>query len=76
MYEVRGERLGAAQTASSATQAAQKILMLAAESVDMLRSVSSVSKDGLDRTDMPVPYPLPAAVFSAVHAANTHSVAG
>ncbi|OJT12311.1 hypothetical protein TRAPUB_11138 [Trametes pubescens] len=43
---------GAAPTADSATQAAQKILTLATESLDMLRSVTSVFKDSLDRADI------------------------
>jgi hypothetical protein len=38
-------------TASSATQAAQRILTLATESLDMMRGVTSVVKDSLDRAD-------------------------
>lgn len=45
---------GAGASADSATQAAQKILTLATESLDMLRSVTSVFKDSLERADMSV----------------------
>lgn len=38
-------------TAGSATQAAQRILTLATESLDMMRGVTSVVKDSLDRAD-------------------------
>ncbi|KAI0698330.1 transcription factor Opi1-domain-containing protein [Cytidiella melzeri] len=38
-------------TAGSATNAAQKILTLATESLDMLRAVTSVFKDSLDKAD-------------------------
>ncbi|KAI0358281.1 Opi1-domain-containing protein [Trametes cingulata] len=41
-----------APTADSATQAAQKILTLATESLDMLRGVTGVFKDSLDRADI------------------------
>ena len=43
---------GTPPTVDGATQAAQKILTLATESLDMLRSVTSVFKDSLDRADM------------------------
>ncbi|KAI0675989.1 transcription factor Opi1-domain-containing protein [Trametes maxima] len=39
-------------TADSATQAAQKILTLATESLDMLRGVTGVFKDSLERADI------------------------
>ncbi|THH11396.1 hypothetical protein EW146_g8057 [Bondarzewia mesenterica] len=38
-------------TAGSATQAAQRILTLATESLDMMRGVTAVVKDSLDRAD-------------------------
>lgn len=38
-------------TAGSATNAAQKILTLATESLDMLRAVTNVFKDSLDKAD-------------------------
>ena len=38
-------------TASAATHAAQRILTLATESLDMMRGVASVVKDSLDRAD-------------------------
>ena len=38
-------------TAGAATQAAQKILTLATESLDMLRAVTSVFKESLDKAD-------------------------
>ncbi|ETW79146.1 hypothetical protein HETIRDRAFT_445866 [Heterobasidion irregulare TC 32-1] len=38
-------------TAGSATQAAQRILTLATESLDMMRGVTGVVKDSLDRAD-------------------------
>ncbi|OAX36502.1 Opi1-domain-containing protein [Rhizopogon vinicolor AM-OR11-026] len=38
-------------TTSSATQAAQRILTLATESLDMMRGVTGVVKDSLDRAD-------------------------
>lgn len=38
-------------TAGSATQAAQRILTLATESLDMMRSVTGVFKESLDRAD-------------------------
>ncbi|KAI0272384.1 transcription factor Opi1-domain-containing protein [Gloeopeniophorella convolvens] len=38
-------------TAGSATQAAQRILALATESLDMMRGVTGVVKDSLDRAD-------------------------
>ncbi|KAA1468965.1 Opi1-domain-containing protein [Dentipellis sp. KUC8613] len=38
-------------TADAATQAAQRILTLAMESLDMMRGVTSVVKDSLDRAD-------------------------
>ncbi|KAI0742025.1 transcription factor Opi1-domain-containing protein [Daedaleopsis nitida] len=43
---------GTPPTVDSATQAAQKILTLATESLDMLRGVTSVFKDSLDRADI------------------------
>ncbi|KAH9849863.1 transcription factor Opi1-domain-containing protein [Lenzites betulinus] len=43
---------GAGTSADSATQAAQKILTLATESLDMLRSVTSVFRDSLERADI------------------------
>lgn len=38
-------------TAGTATQAAQRILTLATESLDMMRGVTAVVKDSLDRAD-------------------------
>ncbi|RPD64490.1 Opi1-domain-containing protein [Lentinus tigrinus ALCF2SS1-7] len=43
---------GTPPTVDGATQAAQKILTLATESLDMLRSVTGVFKDSLDRADI------------------------
>lgn len=42
---------GMPPTAGAATQAAQKILTLATESLDMLRSVTGVFKESLDKAD-------------------------
>ncbi|KAH7923959.1 Opi1-domain-containing protein [Leucogyrophana mollusca] len=42
---------GRSLTAGAATQAAQKILTLATESLDMMRGVTGVVKDSLDRAD-------------------------
>ena len=42
---------GTHPTAGAATQAAQRILTLATESLDMIRSVTSVFKDSLDRAE-------------------------
>jgi hypothetical protein len=42
----------AAPSASATTQAAQRILTLATESLDMMRGVTGVVKDSLDRADM------------------------
>lgn len=42
---------GGAPTAGAATNAAQKILTLATESLDMLRAVTNVFKDSLDKAD-------------------------
>jgi hypothetical protein len=42
----------AVSTASATTQAAQRILTLATESLDMMRGVTGVVKDSLDRADM------------------------
>ncbi|KAI0761812.1 transcription factor Opi1-domain-containing protein [Trametes elegans] len=47
-----GSAPGPAHTADSATQAAQKILTLATESLDMLRGVTGVFKDSLERADI------------------------
>ncbi|KAI0369775.1 Opi1-domain-containing protein [Pilatotrama ljubarskyi] len=49
---VGGAAAGGATTADSATQAAQKILTLATESLDMLRGVTGVFKDSLERADI------------------------
>ena len=38
-------------TAGTATNAAQKILTLATESLDMLRAVTAVFKESLDKAD-------------------------
>ncbi|KAI9062674.1 Opi1-domain-containing protein [Trametes sanguinea] len=43
---------GAPPTADKATQAAQKILTLATESLDMLRGVTGVFKESLERADI------------------------
>ena len=43
---------GAPPTVDGATQAAQKILTLATESLDTLRGVTGVFKDSLERADM------------------------
>ena len=43
--------LGALPTTGAATNAAQKILTLATESLDMLRAVTSVFKESLDKAD-------------------------
>jgi len=42
---------GGASTTGAATSAAQKILTLATESLDMLRAVTNVFKDSLDKAD-------------------------
>jgi transcriptional repressor OPI1 len=42
---------GTHPTAGAATQAAQRILTLATESLDMIRSVTSVFKESLDRAE-------------------------
>lgn len=42
---------GAAATTGATTQAAQKILTLATESLDMLRAVTAVFKESLDKAD-------------------------
>lgn len=39
-------------TASSAAQAAQRILTLATESLDMMRNVNAIFKESLDRADV------------------------
>lgn len=44
-------RVGLRPTTSAATQAAQRVLTLATESLDMMRGVTSVVKDSLDRAD-------------------------
>ncbi|KAI0326995.1 Opi1-domain-containing protein [Cubamyces sp. BRFM 1775] len=47
-----GAAVGAAPTADTANKAAQKILTLATESLDMLRSVTGVFKESLERADI------------------------
>lgn len=42
---------GTHPTAGAATQTAQRILTLALESLDMIRSVTSVFKESLDRAE-------------------------
>lgn len=44
-------RVGLRPTTSAATQAAQRVLALATESLDMMRGVTGVVKDSLDRAD-------------------------
>lgn len=44
-------RIGLRPTTSAATQAAQRVLALATESLDMMRGVTGVVKDSLDRAD-------------------------
>ncbi|OSD05305.1 Opi1-domain-containing protein [Trametes coccinea BRFM310] len=56
---------GAPPTADKATQAAQKILTLATESLDMLRGVTGVFKESLERADMSVHFSLTFSVSSA-----------
>jgi hypothetical protein len=43
--------VGHRPTTSAATQAAQRVLTLAAESLDMMRGVTGVVRDSLDRAD-------------------------
>lgn len=50
-------------TTSAATQAAQRILTLASESLDMMRGVTGVVKDSLDRADAYVNHLFSAVVF-------------
>lgn len=61
-------RVGLRPTTSAATQAAQRVLALATESLDMMRGVTGVVKDSLDRADAYVKFfhimPLLTDVFS------------
>lgn len=45
-------QITARPTAGSAAQAAQRILTLATESLDMLRNVTGIVKESLDRADV------------------------
>ena len=55
-----GAEMGMGATAGAATQAAQRILTLSTESLDMMRGVMGVVKESLDRADA---YVLPPPLF-------------
>ncbi|KZT25191.1 Opi1-domain-containing protein, partial [Neolentinus lepideus HHB14362 ss-1] len=57
VHSRQGSGHSATPTAGSATAAAQRILTLATESLDMMRGVTAVVKESLDRADAYVPPP-------------------